>query len=140
MRQRLALAISSVVAASVLAVGLSAAGFGPNAPTVASDDDFEVAQANADDPTEDELTEAVEPEIVYVKPAPAPKTVVKVKRTKAKDGGSAKRRTSRVRAEDREDERERDDEWERKRERREDRERDDDDERDERDERDDEDD
>lgn len=101
MRQRLALAVSSLVAASVLAVGLSAAGFGPNAPTIAGDDEHEVTQGTSDD-----STEATEPEVIYVKPAPSPKTVVKVKRTKAKDGGSAKRRTTKVRTRDRDDEHE----------------------------------
>jgi hypothetical protein len=127
MRQRLAIAVSSLVAAAVLAVGLSAAGFGPNARTVAVDDVPETVGAGAD-----EQTETTDPEVVYVKPAPSPKTVVKVKQARSKDDSRTTRRTTRARSEERDDDHDDDhDEREWKRERRESRERDDDDDRDE---------
>ena len=66
MRQRIAIAISSITAAAVLAIGLTAAGFGPGNGLAATEL-----------PAEDEVAaQPPEPEIVYVKPAPKRKTVV----------------------------------------------------------------
>jgi hypothetical protein len=80
MRQRLAIAISGVVAAGVLTVGLAAAGFGPEPrPDVRAAVDAEAV---------DRTVEDTEPEVVYIKPAPTPETVVVTKRAKPADGGS----------------------------------------------------
>jgi hypothetical protein len=92
MRQRLALIISGTVTAAVLAVGLSAAGFGPSSGFATDDGagaDGTVTAADA----------APEPEVVYVKPAPKRKTVVVTRQvaqrdTSAKSGTSAKRAKS----------------------------------------------
>lgn len=115
MRQRLAIAVSSLVAATILAVGLSAAGFGPATLDAADDDQGDPASQGS----AAELAEALEPEVIYVEPAPSPRTVVKVKRVHAGDGVTADRRTVRVRSVEREhedeDEREHEDErWERR--------------------------
>lgn len=108
MRQRLAIAISSLVAAGVLAVGLSAAGFGPGSTVAGDDQSADAALASSDG-----QLEAAEPEVVYVKPAPPPKTVVKVKRTKSKANRANTRQTTTVRSVEREHEREDDHERER---------------------------
>ena len=97
MRQRVAIAISSLVAAAVLAVGLTAAGFGP-APQAALGEEAELAvtDATVDVAEPDEITE---PEVIYVKPAPKPKTVVVKKRVKqqpASSSGSASRKVVRA--------------------------------------------
>jgi hypothetical protein len=102
MRQRLAIAVSSLVAAGVLAVGLSAAGFGPMTRPAAGED-LDVANVPGSAPA---AAEAAEPEVVYVEPAPKAKTVVKVKRVQATNAGATKRRTAPVRAVEREDEHE----------------------------------
>jgi hypothetical protein len=73
MRQRLAIVISGITAAAILAVGLSAAGFGPVSGLAAgapSGGEVDTAQADA----------TPEPEVVYVKPAPKRKTVVVTER------------------------------------------------------------
>jgi hypothetical protein len=102
MRQRLAIAVSSLVAAGVLAVGLSAAGFGPGAqPAAGEEPDVATVQETAP-----AVAEAAEPEVVYVEPAPKAKTVVKVKRVQATGSGTAERRTAPVRSVEREDEHE----------------------------------
>lgn len=98
MRQRLALSISVLAAAGVLAIGLSAAGFGPTAQP----DRDEVPN----EPTVLATEQAIEPEVVYVKPAPKPKTVVKTQRVKASASNSGTRRTTRAKAASREIERE----------------------------------
>lgn len=102
MRQRLALAVSSLVAATVLVVGLSAAGFGPMARPAAGDDpdDATVGGSAAD------VAEASETEVVYIEPARKPKPVIKVKQVQAADGGDSTRRTVRSRSVEREDEHE----------------------------------
>ncbi len=80
MPQRLALAAASVVATIVLTVGLVAAGFGPLAdadrPASAADD---LAAADLAAEAEADL----KPEVVYIKPAPSPKTIVLKKRGEA---------------------------------------------------------
>jgi ABC-type antimicrobial peptide transport system permease subunit len=96
MRQRLAIAISGLVAAAVLAVGLTAAGFAPESRSVAA----EVPDVT---PVESvERVDELEPEVVYVKPAPEPKTVIVTKRaksaTKSKKNTAASRNTRQVRA------------------------------------------
>ena len=96
MRQRLALAISSLTAAGVLAVGLSAAGFGPVDRAQSSDDQGPETIAAA--------AQATEPEVVYIKPAPKPETVVVTKRTKSSAARAQTNRNARVRAAEREDE------------------------------------
>ncbi len=73
MPQRLALLAATVTATIVLTVGLVAAGFGPAPQT------GQAADAGPDEQTA--ASEAVperslEPRIVYIKPAPTPKTVV----------------------------------------------------------------
>jgi hypothetical protein len=106
MRQRLAIAISGLVAAGVLAIGLSAAGFGPVDRADPSDDQGTVAF--------DAAVEPVEPEVIYVEPAAQPETVIVNKRAKASDGRTQARRNTEVRAAEREDE---DEEAEHRRER-----------------------
>jgi IS5 family transposase len=98
MRQRLALTISSLAAAGVLAVGLTAAGFGP----------ADQAQSRDDQGAEtiDGTGQAAEAEVIYIKPAPEPKTVVVTRRSKGSDDGTRTRASSRVRAASREDEHE----------------------------------
>jgi hypothetical protein len=93
MPQRLALAAAAVAATVVLAVGLVAAGF---APVPAG----QPAAASLEQPASDQAaTPSLEPEVVYVKPAPAPKTVVLEQR--ASRSGSSASRTSTVRSEER---------------------------------------
>jgi hypothetical protein len=79
MRHRLAIAISSLVAAAVLAVGLTAAGFGPVSVPAA---------AEVGDGATGTTAEGVEPEVVFVKPAPEPRTVVVKKRVEQQEGRS----------------------------------------------------
>jgi hypothetical protein len=119
MSQRLAITVSSLVAAGVLAVGLTAAGFGPGSRT-----DFDpAAQVVAAEAVAGTPVETIEPEVVYVKPAPKPKTVVVKKRitagssatstrSGAASGKSDRVRATRVRDDEREYEREREHEYE----------------------------
>ena len=107
MRQRLAIAISSLVAAAVLVVGLTVAGFGPEQRSATGE---EVEAVAAETTVED-----TEPEIVYIKPAPKPKTVFVKKPVQQKATGSAKKNTKRTRTTRSGDD---DDEAERRRERR----------------------
>lgn len=79
MPQRLALAVASVVATIVLVFGLAAAGFG--APS-ATDGSADAVSADATDA-------ALEPEIVYIKPAPSPKTIVLKKKARAAKAANA---------------------------------------------------
>jgi hypothetical protein len=97
MRQRIAITISSLVAAAVLAVGLTAAGFGPEPRSALGEEadlaatDATLAIAETEDPTE--------PEIIYVKPAPKAKTVVvkkRVKQQRASNAGSTGNRQVRA--------------------------------------------
>jgi hypothetical protein len=90
MRQRLAIAISAIVAAAVLAVGLTAAGFAPEPRPAAAE--------AAESPAIEAAVEDLEPEIVYLKPAPKPKTVVVKKRVEDRASGSAGQGSQRLRA------------------------------------------
>ena len=79
MDRRLVIAISGSSAAIVLAVGLTAAGFSPGArPSAAAESLSIAAEPVAADETEKPAT--AELDIVYVKPAPKPRTIV-VKRS-----------------------------------------------------------
>ncbi len=73
MPQRLALITASVMAVIVLTVGLVAAGF---VPAPRPDQAVEAASNVSADTTGDALQPPVEPKVVYIKPAPKPKTVV----------------------------------------------------------------
>ncbi len=89
MPQRLALIAAAAAATIVLAVGLAAAGFVPVArpgePAVAAFDSATIT------------TEAApEPEVVYVKPAPSPKTVVVQKPSKAATSSKSSTTPTRV--------------------------------------------
>ena len=108
MRQRIAIAISSITAAAVLAIGLTAAGFGPGNGLAATDP-----------PAREEVAaQAPEPEIVYVQPAPERETVVVTK--KVQKSSTAKARANKAKPVRRTtvgSTRERDDEHEREHER-----------------------
>ena len=121
MRQRLAIAISGLAAAAVLAAGLSVAGFGAASRPPGSDQGADAAVSGA----VEEAT--LEPEVVYVEPAPTPKEVVVTERVTSSGERDRVRQRSRTRAT-----RDDDDAAEHRRERR--RERRERDERDERDE------
>ena len=107
MRQRLAIAISGLVVAAVLAVGLTAAGFGPGPRPAAAEEVETVAAATS--------VEDAEPEVVYIEPAREPETVVVKKRVKQRASGAADQGSRQVRATRYEDD---DDEAEHRRERR----------------------
>ncbi|MEX1296275.1 MAG: hypothetical protein AB1Z67_08905 [Candidatus Limnocylindrales bacterium] len=87
MRQRLAIAISSLVAAAVLAVGLTAAGFGPEPRPATAEEPPSAAIEGA--------VEDVEREVIYVEPAPKPETVVVKKRVQQRSGSTAAGSTTR---------------------------------------------
>lgn len=90
MRQRPAIAISAIVAAAVLAVGLTAAGFVPEPrPAAAEEVEAAAVESAVEDPG---------PEVVYIEPAPEPKTVVETKRVQDGGSGSAKKGSQRARA------------------------------------------
>jgi hypothetical protein len=91
MRKAVVLAVSLLAAASVLTVGLAAAGFAPPPRAssagnldVISDEGANVAQAKA----------TLEPEVVYVKPAPKPKTVVVKRQVRRATTARSSRSTS----------------------------------------------
>ena len=94
MIRQLAIAATGIGAAILLTVGLAAAGFGPRpagvdpAGTEVLAQPFTAASSTAE-PT-------LEPEIVYVKPAPAPKTVV-VERQAAASSTSTSRSSAQTR-------------------------------------------
>jgi hypothetical protein len=95
MRRRIAIAISSLVAAAVLAVGLAASGFGPeprSTPAEAAGTDV------AESVTAESMVADVEPEVVYIKPAPKPETVVVKKRVSGSVAGNAGKGSERVRS------------------------------------------
>jgi hypothetical protein len=71
MRQRLAIATASVLAMMALTVGLVLAGFAPVPPGANGDPATEIAAA-----ADAVAPQAVEPQVVYIKPAPTPKTIV----------------------------------------------------------------
>ncbi|HSM34625.1 MAG TPA: hypothetical protein VK987_11110 [Anaerolineae bacterium] len=136
MPQRLALAAAGLAAAVVLTVGLVAAGFAPTSSG-------QPVSAGLDEAADEALVEpSLWPEIVYVRPAPTPETIVLEKRASTAQSGSAGAGTgsvssSRGERDDDErdgDERDDDDRWERREREDDEREDDDDDER-ERDER-----
>jgi hypothetical protein len=119
MPQRLALAAAALAAAVVLTIGLVAAGFAPTSsgqPVSAS-----LTQATADEALAEPR---LEPEIVYVRPAATPRTIVLEKQAPAARSGSSGTATASVSS----SRRERDDDDRYERDER------DDDERDERDE------
>jgi hypothetical protein len=115
MPQRLALAAAALAAAVVLTVGLVAAGFAPTSSG-------QPVSANlAETTAEEALAEpTLEPEIVYVRPAATPRTIVLEKQAPAVRSGSSGTVTASISSSRRE--RDDDDRYER-----------DDDERDERD-------
>jgi hypothetical protein len=131
MPQRLALAAAGLAAAVVLTVGLVAAGFAPTSSG-------QPVSAGLDEAADEALVEpSLWPEIVYVRPAPTPETIVLEKRASTAQSGSAGAGTGSVsssRGERDDDERDDDDRWERREREDDEREDDDDDER-ERDER-----
>jgi hypothetical protein len=102
MARKIILALAGLAASLTIAVGLTAAGFAPaaapNGPLVsASDDGEDVVPAR----------KAVEPEVVYVKPAPKRRTVVRtVTDRPSRNAGfissGPRRAASRVAHEDRE--------------------------------------
>jgi hypothetical protein len=94
MRQRLAFAISILAAAGVLAVGLTAAGF---APQPRSDGGTVAEAADVEMPATEGTAARTDPEIVYIKPAPEPKTVVVKKRVQAPASSSRSTSTRAVR-------------------------------------------
>jgi hypothetical protein len=71
MRQRLALATAGVLAMMALTVGLVLAGFAPANPDSNGDPATRIAAA-----ADAAAPQAVEPQVVYIKPAPTPKTIV----------------------------------------------------------------
>ena len=73
MVKRIALAIGSIAAAGVLALGIAAAGFGPAASVDAGQSDTTIVGAAAADSLVAEPV--VQTETVYVRPAAAPKVI-----------------------------------------------------------------
>lgn len=88
MIKSIAITAAGISAAIVLTVGLAAAGFGPR-PTGADPAGPEVLAAplTAASPTAEPT---LEPEIVYVKPAPAPRTVVVERQTASGDTSTSR--------------------------------------------------
>jgi hypothetical protein len=82
MVKRLGIAIGALAAAAVLTVGLVAAGFGP-----APRNGEAVEAASVASGAEQAGKPGREPEVVYVKPARKPRTIV-VERTAARSSGS----------------------------------------------------
>jgi hypothetical protein len=70
MPKRIAIVAASVVATIVLTVGLAAAGFGPTITRGS------VADAAGSTDTAEAAVTPTKPKVVYVKPAPKPKTIV----------------------------------------------------------------
>ncbi len=87
MPQRLALITASVVATIVLTVGLVAAGF---VPVPRAGQAVEAASNVSPTVTEDATQPSAEPEVVYIKPAPKPKTVVVEQPVSTKSSASRK--------------------------------------------------
>lgn len=85
MIKRIALAIGSIAAAGVLALGLAAAGFGPVATNADSADALALADAGvvADALTADPGVR-VQTETVYIRPAATPKVIHVTKKVPAK--------------------------------------------------------
>jgi hypothetical protein len=79
MIKSLAITVAGVAAAAALAFGLVAAGFGPQAAAPGPAAGTQLAAAALTVPATAEPT--VAPEIVYVKPAPSPRTVVVERQT-----------------------------------------------------------
>lgn len=86
-RHRLAIAISSAVAACFLAVGLSAAGYGPLPRQDANEGPSALGEAALGEVAISD-DQATEPEVVYVKPAPKRKTVVVTRRASTSETAS----------------------------------------------------
>jgi hypothetical protein len=113
MFERLAITAVGVAATVVLTVGLVAAGFTPRSaePDAAIDAALLAAAQASADPSADPT---LEPEIVYIKPAPTPRTVVVERRTTTRDvssgqGSSDTRPVRLVRGDDDDDRWERED-------------------------------
>ena len=113
MIKRLAITVAGISAAIVLTVGLAAAGFGPRPAGVDSaGTEVLAAPLTAAAPT---VEPTLEPEVIYVKPAPAPKTVVVERQTAAGSTSTSRsnalsRPVRAVREDDDRDEREDDEE------------------------------
>ncbi len=86
MPQRLAIIAASLAATIVLTVGLVAAGFGPS-PRPSN-----VAAKAPESAAKEAAPPNLEPEVVYIKPAPKPKTVVLKQQAQAKQSAPAKSR------------------------------------------------
>ncbi len=101
MPQRLALVVATVAATIVLTIGLVVAGFAPvpgsggiQSAAVALDGDL-ATDGRADPELTNEAP--LEPEVVYVKPAPTPQTIVLKKQAPAAKAASSGSRTTVVR-------------------------------------------
>lgn len=105
MFERLAITAVGVTATVVLTVGLAAAGFAPRTaePDVSVDAALLAAETSAAPSAEATL----EPEIIYVKAAPTPRTVIVERRTAALDDPAASRPVRLVRGSDEDDRSER---------------------------------
>ena len=106
-RHRLSIAISSAVAACFLAAGLSVASYGPLVRPGVEDAPPALGQADTD--VDADL--ANKPRVVYVKPAPKPKTVVVTRRAPVSETAARstdQRRVSSTRWDDDDDDHDRD--------------------------------
>ncbi len=116
MIKSLAITVAGVAAATALAFGLVAAGFGPRPAAVGAAGGAPFVEALAVAPAT--VDPSLAPEIVYVKPAPPPRTVV-VERQTATGSSATGRDSTQVRAvravrdEDRSEREDRDDHEER---------------------------
>ena len=92
MDRRLVIAISGSSAAVVLAVGLTAAGFVPGPRSVA---EAETSQAVSEAVAAETSASAdtAKPKVVYVKPAPKPKTVVVQRPARVQPASNAQSRS-----------------------------------------------
>jgi len=79
MIKRIALTIGSIAAAGVLALGLAAAGFGPDASVEADQAASAVGTGTADVLMAEPVAQ-VQTETIYVRPAPAPEVIHVTKR------------------------------------------------------------
>lgn len=110
MIQRLAITAAGITAAVVLTVGLVAAGFVPGSSRPPEDAALAADAAPGVDSAD---VQGSEPEVVYVKPAPKPRTIVVEKQAgrtsvAARQSGATPR-TVRAQGEDREDREDRED-------------------------------
>jgi hypothetical protein len=84
MFERLAITAVGVTATVVLTVGLAAAGFAPRGAEQAVSVDAALLAAEASAAPSAMAT--LEPEVIYIKPAPTPRTVVVERQTATSDG------------------------------------------------------